>query len=211
MSINIKPKQIAYVVIGIIYTILVGSYGKEPLLRLMVGIPKQTATFIFLGILLVPLLILMSLALEDEIKKNQSREHWSKPLWAGDVPLLKAFFAYNLLGTLFIIVMEQFLYFRLANVDLTWRNVVVILAAVGSTFWYQTISTVGTLRSSSKFSGSKIWVLIAKVGVVFTSIAIVIGFILALNGVNMFHETPSVKCPPPTGMNEAKASCVSNG
>jgi hypothetical protein len=118
-------------------------------------------------------------------QRESANAYWAEQLWRGDVSLPTAFLGYNVLGAFFVTLFAQFLYFRLTNATLgsllLWG---LVFAVFG--LGYHVVSTVGTLRSSRIYAGSRAWVSLARFGVILSSIFLVLALIFTGLGVNVF-------------------------
>lgn len=175
--------------IGIAYALLMLAYGTEPLIKLFGGLAEPVVSFILLIIVLLPIFALADFAgkLDAEKENTQISGHWAEMLWRGDIPLVTAFFVYNLLGSCLITLCIQYVFHKWANltVEQVWMKGLV-LAILG--FGFHLITTIGTLRSARKYSDSGNWIVFARVGVFITSIFIALGLVFALFGLNIFSR-----------------------
>ena len=109
---------------------------------------------------------------------KQERKHsWVSQLWLGEIPLAKAFWLYGVL-------VFSAVYGIVAELDtVTSPRFAHAASALMDAFTcldiaYGIIWSVGVWRSSNKYSGQRVWKLLAKVAVFFQVITVIQGLSL---------------------------------
>lgn len=85
-----------------------------------------------------------------------------KKIWHGELPLFKVYWIYGVLGGLIIRVIVEGMYYLISLKYLTVFSYTLVTLVLA----YQLLLSVGTWRSADKYQKSKIWPVLAKIGVV---------------------------------------------
>lgn len=182
-------RKLAYISGAISYGILIVAYGKEYLLNLLAGFSPPLGSLVLIVFGWLPPVILIVMAFSESVmanrQENKSSVGWLEKIWRGDISLPIAFLVCNVFGALLITLIGQFLYFQLEKAP-PFKILVLGSAFILFGLGYHIVSTVGTLRSSRQYSGSRIWVSMARFGVIWTSIFILLSLVLTALGFNIF-------------------------
>jgi hypothetical protein len=104
---------------------------------------------------------------ENEINENNTERGFFRKLSNGDFGLAKTYWLYNVL----VSVVANILMKLIVSIELSAFMLVAMIA-------YSIPSLIGLWKSSSKYKGSKIWSVLAKIATVFNVISLIFGTLL---------------------------------
>ena len=186
-------KAIFYFLSAVIYIFLIVEYIKLPLLKLLSAWPGALLEIIS-GLLFLPFIILIAYSYDAYDKRKQISEpklysvkvEPFTQLWAGDMPMWSAFWGYHTTVNIFSFfgsyaISRQLSVYSNRTLLMSFSMFIVFLG-------YLTLTTLGTWRSSNRYTGPRIWVVCTRIGLVFSTIFMVFFLLVALLGIKLFQQ-----------------------
>jgi hypothetical protein len=173
-------KIIFYIAAGVAYAILFVGYAQQPILELLSDQPQLLIRLINL-LFFLPIIIFGAFALAEYNKTKISEQQLKtaeinafKELWAGKKPMWHAFWGYHIPTTIFVSVTANYAISRFSGQSLL---LLILFFAMG--FGYHVLTIFGTWRSANHYIGSTTWVVLTKIGVIFSSLCTALTLTLA--------------------------------
>jgi hypothetical protein len=179
-------KIIFYVASALAYTILFVEYAKAPIWKLLSEHPRLPVDLIS-WLFFVPTIIFGALALDayKNPKKNHAPQLQAaqtgpfQKLWAGEMPMWHAFWGYHMPVTGFFAFVGNYAIARFGS-EGSGRSVLVLVFFFIICLGYHILTISGTWRSSRRYTGSRIWAVLVRIGVIVSSICTALALTLTL-------------------------------
>lgn len=186
-----KPlKIILYLLLTIVYAVLYTQYLKQLILNLTNELPMFLRSFVLslsnMSVAFIPVFAIFKYKKMKEEQKNGLAESIysdERRLWRGDLPLRSAFWGYQIPFSLIYSILGWYLAFRYSDGSL--RPLLFWIYAFGIIIHSISI-TIGTWRSSKHYLGSRNWILLARIGVIFSSAFILFALVIESLGIKIF-------------------------
>ncbi len=143
----------------------------------------------------IPLIILFDLSRQafdkrkgvSQSKPQIERKHPLERILAGDIPMWSAFWGFHIPLIIIFSVFLSYVFFRYAikhNNQIASFHIIPFIIVVFSL----TLGIVGTWRSSKRYAGSELWIVLTRIGLILSSICAVISLMLAVVGISLFFD-----------------------
>jgi hypothetical protein len=175
-----------YIASGLVYTILFVEYAREPI-RELLSVRSQLLVDLIFCLCFLPVISFGALAIDAYKKSKQiygpklraAQISSFKKLRTGKMLMQYAFWGYHIPVTVFFSLIGNYAISRFW-VGGSGRSVLILVFFFIICLGYHILTILGTWRSSRQYSGLKIWVVLARVGVILSSICTALTLILGL-------------------------------